>query len=78
MALSQAIKDSIHAELTRQQISQRELARRLGVRQEYLWSRLSRSEKAVVEFRPDEIERIADALGVPVALFLAPAEERAA
>lgn len=76
MALSQAIKDSIHAEMTRQRISQRELARRLGVRQQYLWSRLSRSEKAVVEFTPNEIERIAGVLGVPVAKLLPKAVAR--
>lgn len=70
MALSEAIKDSISAEMVRQKISQRALARRLGVPQPYLWSRLSRSDKAVVEFTPSELERIAEALGVPVTQFL--------
>ena len=70
MALSRAIKDSITAELTRQGISQRELARRLGVYPNYLWSRLSTSDKAVVEFTPSELERVAEALGVPVSQLI--------
>lgn len=76
MALSQAIKDSISAELTRQKISQRELARRMGVPQNYLWSRLSTSDKARLEFTPSEIERIAELLGVPVARLLPKAVAR--
>lgn len=71
MALTEAVKDSITAEMTRQGISQRALARKLGVPQPYVWSRLSRSDKAKVEFTTSEIERIAEALGVPVAQFFA-------
>lgn len=70
MALSRAIKESIAAEMTRQSVSQRELARRLGVPQNYLWSRLSTSEKAVMEFTPSEIEQIAEVLNVPVGKLL--------
>lgn len=70
MALSQAVKESITAELNRQAVSQRELARRLGFSQQYLWRRLSDAERADMEFTPSELERIADALGVPVAQFL--------
>lgn len=70
MALSQAVRASITAELTRQAISQRELARRVGFSQQYLWRRLSDAERADLEFTPSELERIADALGVPVAQFL--------
>jgi transcriptional regulator with XRE-family HTH domain len=74
MALSQAIKDSISAELTRQHLSQRELARRIGWSQQYLWRRLSAHENADGEFTPSELEKIAAALDVPVAQFLPAAE----
>lgn len=70
MALTEAVKDSITAEMVRQGISQRALARRLGVPQPYLWSRLSRSDKAKVEFTTGELEKVAEALGVPVAQLL--------
>lgn len=67
MALSEALKTSINAELVRRHISQRELARRLGWSQQYLWRRLSPHENADMEFTPSELEKIAAALGVPVA-----------
>lgn len=73
MALSEAVKASITAELNRQGVSQRELARKLGFTQQYLWRRLSIAETADLEFTPSELERIAAALGVPVAQFLASA-----
>jgi transcriptional regulator with XRE-family HTH domain len=77
MALSQDLKHSIGAEMTRQGISQRELARRLGWSQPYAWRRLSVHENADVEFTPSELEAIADALGVPVTRFLPSATEPA-
>lgn len=70
MALSQAVRESITAELNRQAVSQRELARRLGFSQQYLWRRLSVAERADLEFTPSELERIAEVLGVPVSQFL--------
>lgn len=70
MALSQDLKTSISAELTRQSISQRELARRLDWSQQYLWRRLSAHENADMELTPSELEAIAAALDVPVTKFL--------
>lgn len=77
MALSQDLKTSISAEMTRQGISQREMARRLGWSQQYAWRRLSVHENADVEFTPSELERIAAALDVPVTTFLPSATEPA-
>lgn len=73
MALSRLVKESINAELTRQGVSQRELARRCGWSQQYLWRRISTADKADMEFTPSELEKIADALGVRV-FSLMPAE----
>jgi transposase-like protein len=70
MALSQAVKDSINAELERQGVSMRELARRVGMGQQYLWRRVSTHERAGKELTPSELERVAAALGVPVARLL--------
>lgn len=70
MALSEAVKASIVAELNHQGVSQRELARRLGVKQQYVWRRISDSPAADKEFTPSEVERVAEALGVPVSRFL--------
>lgn len=70
MALAQSVKDSITAEMNRQRVSQRELARRLGWSQQYTWRRISQHERADKEFTPSELERIAEALAVPVAHFL--------
>jgi len=71
MALAQAVKDSITAEMERQGISQRRLARELGMSQQYFWRRISSAERADLEFTPSEIERIAAVLGVPATAFLA-------
>lgn len=70
MALSQAVKDSINAELERQGVSMRELARRVGMGQQYLWRRVSSNERANKELTPSELEKVAAALGVPVARLL--------
>jgi transcriptional regulator with XRE-family HTH domain len=70
MALAQAVKDSIIAEMKHQRVSQRELARRVGFQQQYLWRRISSNKRAHKEFTPSELELIADALGVPVTTFL--------
>jgi transcriptional regulator with XRE-family HTH domain len=68
--LNQAVKRSINAEMTRQGISQRELARKLRLSQQYIWRRLSDNERADMEFTPSELEAVAAALGVPVAQLL--------
>lgn len=70
MALADSVKNSITAEMIRQGVSQRELARKLGLSQPYLWRRLSTAETADMELTPSEIERVAEVLGVPVAKFL--------
>lgn len=70
MQLAQAVKDSINAVMRQQGISQRELARKAGFSQQYLWRRLSTAERADLEFTPSELERVAEALGVPVTQFL--------
>jgi len=65
--LASSVVAEIRAEMARQRISQRTLAAKLG------WSQpgLSRRLNADPAPRIDEIERIALALGVPVARFLA-------
>jgi transcriptional regulator with XRE-family HTH domain len=70
MALSQAVKESINAELRRQRVSMRELARRVGMGQQYLWKRVSTHKRADMELTPSELERVAAALGVPVSRLL--------
>ncbi len=70
MALSQAVKASINAEMTRQGISQRRLARELGLSQQYVWRRVSDDPKADKEFTPSELERVAQVLGVSVTKLL--------
>lgn len=70
MALSQAVKDSINAEMTQRKISQRELARRMGLKQQYVWRRLSANVRADMEWTPSELERVAEAIGIPVSRLL--------
>ncbi len=70
MALAQAVKDSITAEMERQKMSMRHLARELGMSQQYLWRRLSTADRADLELTPSEIERVAEVLGVPVTTLL--------
>lgn len=70
MALTEALKRSINAELTRQSLSQRELARRCGWSQQYLWRRLALHDNADLEFTPSDLEAIAAALDVPISSLL--------
>jgi transcriptional regulator with XRE-family HTH domain len=70
--LTERAAAEIRAELGRQNISRTELARRMGVERMWLYHRLSGSTL----LRVDDIERIAAALGVPVAQLL-PAEDGA-
>src|SRR5919108_1557615 len=66
VALNERLIRSIRDELVAQDVSARELARRMGVAQTYLQDRL----KGRVEFRPSDLEDIANALGVPVDMFI--------
>lgn len=68
MTLAESVAAKIRAELERQEISYRELGRRLGVSIAYVSRRLS--EEPDVQFRMDELENVASALGVPVTDFL--------
>lgn len=73
--LTESVAAKIREELDRQDISYRELGRRLGVSIAYVSRRLSAEPE--VQFRVDELETIAAALGVPVTAFL-PTPDRAA
>jgi len=65
----QRIAAEVRAELARQNISNRDFADLLGMDRSAAQQRLS----AQRSFRAEEIERVAEILGVPVARFLAPA-----
>lgn len=67
MSLKEAVANRIQVEMDHQGISQRELARRVGVDQKWVQRRLT----GVIEFRPSDIEAVATALDVPVQKFLA-------
>lgn len=66
----QAIAAEIRAEMARQQITQRDLAAKVGMFQQALQIRLA----GVRSFRAEELAAIAQALGVPVTQLL-PAPE---
>jgi transcriptional regulator with XRE-family HTH domain len=66
VALTDSVSVKIRAELERQGVSARELSRRLSVSQPYIHRRLNGD----VQFRVDELDKIAAVLGVPVATFL--------
>lgn len=74
MTLAESVPAKVRAELERQNVSYRELGRRLGKTISYVSRRLS--EHPDVQFRMDELEDVAAALGVPVGQFL-PAETEA-
>jgi len=65
------IAAEVRAEVARQKKSQREIASMLGVDQAGAWRRLNGEQP----WRADELVKLAEALGVPVAQFLG---ERAA
>ena len=66
--LTESVSTEIRAELRRQSVSQRELARRVGWAQSKLWKRLH----GQVLYRTDEIERIARALDIPYEQLVSP------
>ncbi|GIF08723.1 hypothetical protein Asi03nite_62610 [Actinoplanes siamensis] len=65
--LTQRVSTELRAEMGRQRISQRELARRLGVNQAVISRRLAGEQ---FSFTTAELDRIAEILGVPVDRFL--------
>lgn len=75
MTLAESVAAKIREELDRQDVSYRELGRRLNVSIAYVSRRLSPDPD--VQFRVDELERVAGALDVPVTQFL-PGEVAAA
>jgi transcriptional regulator with XRE-family HTH domain len=64
--LKTAVADRIRAEMIDQGVSGRELARRVGVDQKWVQRRLT----GEIEVRPSDLEKIADALVVPVSRLL--------
>lgn len=68
----QLVVGEIRAELARQRVSQSELAARLGVSRAYVTRRLSDHTPLSIT----DLANIADLLGVPVANFTAPVDER--
>jgi transcriptional regulator with XRE-family HTH domain len=76
VALTESVALKIREELSRQDISYRELGRRLGTSIAYVSRRLS--DNPDVHFRTDELERVAEVLGVPVSRFLPTEAEPAA
>jgi transcriptional regulator with XRE-family HTH domain len=71
--LNELSRGAISAELTRQGLSQRALARKLGWSQQYLWRRLA----GTFPLSTTDLEDVAAALGVPVTKLL-PTTEPAA
>jgi transcriptional regulator with XRE-family HTH domain len=69
LSLNNTIAAEVRAELGRRNLSQAQLAVRLG------WTqvRLSRRLRSVSDFSTAELEQISDALGVPIAHLLAEA-----
>lgn len=61
-ALTQSIINAVERRLDQKQVSGSELARRLGVSQTYVWRRLA----GEVSFSVADLERIADALEMPI------------
>lgn len=64
--LAEHVAREVRNEMLSQGVSQRELAASLGLSQPQVAKRL----KGTIEFRPSELERAAELLGVPVTQFL--------
>jgi transcriptional regulator with XRE-family HTH domain len=64
--LAQIIATEIRAEMGRQNLSGRQLAEAVGLSQ----TMASRRLRGLIEFRPSELDKIADLLGVPVTQFM--------
>jgi transcriptional regulator with XRE-family HTH domain len=68
VAFTESVSARVRDELKTQDVSFRELARRMGVSIAYVSRRLS--DDPEVHFRVDELEKVAAALSVPVARFV--------
>lgn len=68
MAFTDSVSARVREELKTQDVSYRELARRIGKSIAYVSRRLS--DDPDVSFRVDELEQAAEALGVPVERFV--------
>lgn len=64
--LAEIIATEVRAEMARQRVSGRQLARVLELSQPQIADRLN----GKIQIRPNELEKIADYFGVPVARFL--------
>jgi transcriptional regulator with XRE-family HTH domain len=65
-SLPQHVAREVRAEMGRQRRTHRELAEALGISQPQVTKRLNGD----IEFRPSELEQVAEMLGVPVTQFL--------
>lgn len=72
-ALSVTVSAAVRAEMARKTVKQRAVAERLGISQTQVSRRLS----GRVAFNVDELQTIAELLGVPVTTFLATPERAA-
>ena len=66
--VNESVSAEIRAEMGRQKLTQQELARRLG----WAPSQLSRRLSGITWLSTDDIDRIADALGIPRHQLLSP------
>ena len=66
--LNDSVTAEIRAEMGRQKISQVELARRLNCAQ----SQLSRRLQGLIPLSTDDIQQIAEALGIPLSQLMSP------
>ena len=64
-SLAQTIATEVRAEMGRQRVSGRQLTKVLGLSQAQMSKRLL----GQIEFRPNELQKIADHFGVPVIRF---------
>ncbi len=64
--LAEYMAAEVRAEMARQRVSQRQLAAQLTLSQVQIQRRLA----GRIEFRPSELDRAAELLGVPVTQFL--------
>lgn len=64
--LPEYIAREVRAEIARQRVTQRHVAEILGVTQSQVGARL----RCEIEFRPSELDALAEAFGVPVTTFL--------
>lgn len=66
--LAEAIGCGVRAEMARKRLTQRQLAAALGMSQPQVTKRLA----GTIEFRPSELEKTAELLGIPITRLLPP------